>query len=88
MNWPESTCVECGCKIPAGQIQRCAEGGYCTWRVPKALRALIKPSVPEEIRDLLWTIDGDKEDHDHNNAVIEAYRRGMGNNRQAQKESK
>lgn len=36
--WPESTCVECGRKIPAGQIQDCALGGLCSHRVPAAIR--------------------------------------------------
>ena len=35
-----------------------------------------EPEVPEAIKDLLWTIDGDKEDREHNTAILEAYRRG------------
>jgi hypothetical protein len=40
-NWPESTCIECGERIPAGQIQRCEKGGWCKWRVPAAVRDYI-----------------------------------------------
>ena len=87
MKWPESTCVECGCKIPSGQMQRCAEGGYCSWRVPKALRALIESEIPEEIAIFMWgkwqksrglpeSCDGWMPLETHNAQVIEAYRRG------------
>ncbi len=36
--WPESTCVECGKRIPAGTIQHCERGGECNWHVPYAVR--------------------------------------------------
>lgn len=39
--WPESTCVECGKKMEAGQIRYCEYGGICSWRVPVAIRSYI-----------------------------------------------
>jgi DNA-directed RNA polymerase subunit RPC12/RpoP len=40
MPFPSSTCVECGRTIPGGQMQKCrlTVGGYCSHRVPFALR--------------------------------------------------
>ena len=45
-----------------------------------------EPEVPEAIKDLLWSISGDKEDHEHNSAILEAYRRGLESNRQGVKD--
>ena len=42
-DWPSSTCVECGEKMPSGQTRRCPSGGemgtgFCTHHVPAAIR--------------------------------------------------
>lgn len=41
--WPESTCVGCGRRIPAGTQQKCYEmpDGLCNWHVPAALQSHI-----------------------------------------------
>lgn len=31
-----STCAECGKRIPAGLMQHCEKGGWCSWYVPAA----------------------------------------------------
>jgi hypothetical protein len=36
--WPESTCVECGERIPSGRTQVCSRGGWCSWHIPAAVR--------------------------------------------------
>jgi hypothetical protein len=38
-HWPESTCVECGRKMPSGRQQKCnsSMGGVCNWHIPGAL---------------------------------------------------
>jgi len=41
LEFPHSTCVECGKKIPSGDMQKCEFGSYCSWRVPKAVRDFI-----------------------------------------------
>jgi len=49
-----SRCVECGLLMAGGQLRHCEHGGFCSWRVPPALRielrsALQKISEYEEL---------------------------------------
>jgi hypothetical protein len=59
-NWPESTCAQCGRKMPSGLMQDCFEGGWCTWAIPEAYREHMTQEVQrlrEEIRVLKSSID-------------------------------
>jgi len=45
--FPPSTCVECGRKIPAGSMQKCeiTVGGWCSHRIPAALRSRLEVTL-------------------------------------------
>ena len=38
MKWSESTCAECGLKMPSGLTRHCEKGGLCNWHIPAAVR--------------------------------------------------
>lgn len=65
--FPFSTCVECGRKIPAGSMQRCelTQDGFCSWRVPAAVREFMDEAIldnsqnkPEYSLTTSWVIGG------------------------------
>lgn len=51
--WPwGSKCVECGTAIPAGTMQKCEKGGWCSWHVPIAVGDRVR-ELAEQRRELL-----------------------------------